>query len=84
MDWLSENWQYVLGVLWLATYFVVVFYFRRHPDARGARVVFFLEPWANPNRQRPPFPGRRTFFLWAFGVLIVLVAIFFVPGFYRR
>jgi hypothetical protein len=82
MPWLVENWQHVLGVLWLVAVLFVVFYFHHHPEASGAQFVFFLVPSANPNRPRSPLPGRRALLLWAFGLLIVLMAILFVPGFF--
>jgi hypothetical protein len=81
MSWLVENWRHILGVLWLVAVFLVVFYFYRHPEAAGARIVFFLVPSANPNRPRPALPGLRALLLWALGLFIVLMTILFVPGF---
>jgi hypothetical protein len=81
MSWLLYNWKDALGVLWLVAIFFAAFYFHHHPEQSGARIVFFLVPFANPNPRRPPRPGRRAVILWLFGLFIVLMAVLFVPGF---
>ena len=79
MAWLSENWYVILGLLWLAIIGIAAFYFRRHPNASGARFVFYLVPFANPN---PPLStGPTPLALVVLGLLIVLLAMLFVSGF---
>ncbi len=81
MVWLVENWYVILGVLWLAIVLLAVVFFRRHPDATGARVFFFLLPFADPHPTPSPRPTPRAIALFALGMLILLLAMLFVPGF---
>jgi hypothetical protein len=81
MSWLLENWQQALGTLWLVAIGLAALYFHHHPEASCARIAFFLVPFANPNRPPLPPSGRLAPFLVLFGLLIVLMAMLFVPGF---
>jgi hypothetical protein len=56
-------------------------YFWRNPDAKGARIYFWLVPFSDPTCRTATGLTRRAVILWFIGLAIVLLAILFVPGF---
>ena len=86
MNWLIQHWYVVWGLLGLAVVVAVGIHFRNHPESKGARVFFLLFPVSDPTILEPtstnPFrPTPLAFLLFAIGILILLLAMLFVPGF---
>ena len=80
MGWLAENWYIAWALLCAAAVAVAAVHFRRHPEGPGARGFFRifprLDPAYNPSKELTP----RSIVLWSAGLLIILLAILFIPG----
>ena len=81
MNWIIQNWYVIWGLFCLGIAIACWIHFRRNPAATGARVFFFLFPGADPTGRTPTGLTPRAIVLWFVGVLIVLLASLFVPGF---
>lgn len=81
MDWFAEEGYAVWGLFWLAAFFAALIYLRRNPDSVGARIFFTLVPFTDPTDRTPTSLTPRAIVLWLIGMLIVLLAVLFVPGF---
>ena len=81
MDWVAQNWHIPWGVFCLAVFIGAGIYYRRNPDASGARVYFRLVPFSDPTGRTPTGLTPRAVIIWLIGLAIVLLAILFVPGF---
>ena len=81
MSWIAQNWHLVWGLACLAAFIVLMIYSRRNPEAVGARAFFRLVPFADPTGRAPRGLTHRAVVLWLIGLLILLLAIIFVPGF---
>lgn len=81
MNWLTEHWYVAWAVLCAAAILVGAVRYRRNPDATGAKAFFWLFPRLDPNYKVSSETTPLAIVLWCIGVLIVLVAILFVPGF---
>ena len=81
MDWIIQNWYVVWGLLCFVAVVACWLHFRRNPEAPGARAFFWLFPGSDPTGQTPTGLTPRAIVLWVVGILIVLAANLFVPGF---
>lgn len=86
MNWIIKYWYVVWGLLGLVAVVVAGVHFRNHPERKGARIFFLLFPVADPTILEPtstnPFrPTPLAFLLFAIGILILLLAMLFVPNF---
>ena len=79
--WLSENWWLIWMVLASAVMVGAGLLARRSPNKRSSRIVFALFPAFNPELQRRKVTPL-SMWLVALGILIVLLAALFMPGFY--
>jgi hypothetical protein len=80
MNWLTENWYIAWGVLCGGGILVGGFFFRRNPDAAGAKAFFWLFPRFDPNYKLSRELTPLAIVLWCIGVIIVLLALLLVPG----
>lgn len=81
MDWIAQSWHVVWGLICLAAMIAALVHFRRNPQAPGARLFFRMVPFSDPTGTTQTGLTPRAVVLWLFGVLIVLLAFLFVPGF---
>ena len=81
MNWLAENWYVAWALLCAAAIFGGAVHFRRNPEASGAKAFFWLFPRLNPGYKISSELTPLAIVLWCIGILIVLLAIIFVPGF---
>ena len=86
MTWIIQHWYFLFGMFGLCATLIAAIYFRRKSDTTAARIFFFLVPIADPkfldlDNPNPNRLTRRALVLVAVGLLIVLLAILFVPGF---
>jgi hypothetical protein len=81
MGWLAENWYIAWALFCAAVIAVATLHFRRNPEGSGARAFFRIFP-----RRSSAYDGfkeltPRALVLWIAGLVIVVLAILFVPGF---
>ena len=81
MGWLAENWHIAWALFCAAVIAVGTVYFRRNPEGPGARAFFRIFPRFNPVQDRFKELTPRAIVLWIAGLVIVVLAILFVPGF---
>jgi hypothetical protein len=81
MDWLTENWYVAWGIFCASAIVLVAIYCRRNPEASGARAFFWLFPRLDPNHDFLKEVTPLALVLWSIGILVVLAAIIFIPGF---
>ena len=81
MEWISQNWYIAWGLFCLALFIVAAVYFRRNPDATGAKTFFWMVPFADPTGRTPTGLTPRAVVLWLVGLIICILAALFVPGF---
>jgi hypothetical protein len=81
MTWLAQNWHLVWALFCLAVLSALIVHWRRNPEGRAARAFFYFVPIADPTGRASPQLTRRALVLFALGLLILLLAAIFVPGF---
>ena len=81
MEWIAQNWHVVWALIGVIAMIAALIHFRRNPDAPGARLFFRMVPFSDPTGTTPSGLTPRAVVLWLFGLLILLLAAFFVPGF---
>lgn len=81
MDWIAQSLYFVWGLICLVAVIAALIYFRRNPEAPGARLFFRMVPFSDPTGTTPTGLTPRAVVLWLLGMLIVLLAFLFVAGF---
>jgi len=81
MAWLAQNWHLVWALFCLAVLSALIAHWRRNPDGRAARAFFYFVPFADPTGRASPQLTLRALLLFAFGLLILLLAAIFMQGF---
>ena len=81
MAWLVQNWTLVWALFCLAVLSALIVHWRRNPEGRAARAFFYFVPFADPTGRASPQLTLRALLLFAFGLLILLLAAIFMQGF---
>jgi hypothetical protein len=81
MEWISQNWHIVWGLICLVLFISAAVYFRRNPGAIGAQTFFWMVPFSDPTGRTPSGATPRALVLCSLGILIILLAILLMPGF---
>jgi hypothetical protein len=79
MEWFAENWHIAWSLFCLAVLVSVAIYYRRNPDASGAKIWFRIFPLGDPTGKTPTGFTDRAFKLWLFGLFILLMVYLFAP-----
>jgi hypothetical protein len=71
MQWLLE-YGYIVWALFSACVLAgLVIYWRKNPDARGAKSFFYFVPRLDPTGRTPPQVTRRAWWLFGFGIVLL-------------
>jgi len=81
MTWLAQNWHLVWALFCFAVLSGFIVHWRRNPEGRAARAFFYFIPFADPTGRASPQVTLRALLLFVFGLLMLLLAAIFVPGF---
>ena len=81
--WFAENWWVIWGVVGSAAYIAYRVHRRDGDESLPVRLLDTLVPVLDAKSEERRQLTPRAFVLFGVGVLIILAAILFVPGFNR-